>query len=105
MKWWAKIRLEVLRGKTSKREILRREGIHWERLKKILEHSEPPDYRREQPRPKPKIDLFLERIAQVIEEDKNFPKKQRHTGVRIYHRIKEMGYKGKYTQVKEAVRG
>jgi len=55
MKLWTKIRLEVLRGKTSKREILQREGIHWETLKKILENSEPPDYRRGQPRPKPKI--------------------------------------------------
>jgi transposase len=104
MKFWTKIRLEVLRGKTSKREILRREGIHWETLKKILENSEPPGYRREQPRPKPKIGPFLEQIAQIIKEDKSFPKKQRHTAVRIYHRIKEMGYEGKYTQVKEAVR-
>jgi len=104
MDWWTKIRLEVLRGKTSKREILRREGIHWETLKKILENSEPPGYRREQPRPKPKIGPFLEQIAQIIKEDKSFPKKQRHTAVRIYHRIKKMGYEGKYTQVKEAVR-
>jgi len=55
MLWWIKIRLEVLRGKTGKREILGREGIHWETLKKILEHSEPSGYRREQPHPKPKI--------------------------------------------------
>jgi transposase len=104
MDWWTKIRLEVLRGETSKREILRREGIHWETLKKILEHSEPPGYRIEKPRPKPKIGSYLEQIAQIIEEDKQLPKKQRHTAVRIYHRIKEMGYQGKYTQVKEAVR-
>jgi transposase len=104
MDWWTKIRLEVLRGETSKREILRREGIHWETLKKILEYSEPPGYRTENPRPKPKIGSYLEQIAQIIEEDKHRPKKQRHTAVRIYHRIKEMGYEGKYTQVKEAVR-
>ena len=104
MKWWTKIRLEALRGETSKREIMRREGIHWETLKKILEYSEPPAYRRESPRPKPKIGPYLELIAQIIEEDKQFPKKQRHTAVRIYHRLQEMGYEGKYTQVKEAVR-
>jgi transposase len=104
MEWWTKIRLEVLRGERSKREILSREGIHWETLKKILEHSEPPGYRIEKPRPKPKIGPFLEQIAQIIEDDKQLPKKQRHTAVRIYHRIKEMGYEGKYTQVKEAVR-
>ena len=104
MDWWTKIRLEVLRGETSKREILRREGIHWETLKKILEYSEPPGYRTENPRPKPKIGPYLEQIAQIIEEDKHFPKKQRHTAIRIYHRIREMGYEGKYTQVKESVR-
>jgi transposase len=104
MEWWTKIRLEVLRGEKSKREILRREGIHWETLKKILEYSEPPGYRRRNLRPKPKIGPYLELIARIIEEDKQFPKKQRHTAVRIYHRIREMGYEGKYTQVKEAVR-
>jgi len=105
MDWWTKIRLEVLRGERTKREILRREGIHWETLKKILGHSEPPGYRLKEPRPKPKIGTYLERIAQIIEEDKALPKKQRHTAKRIYERIQEMGYGGKYTQVKEAVRG
>jgi transposase len=104
MDWWTKIRLEVLRGESSKRQILRREGIHWETLKKIVEHSEPPGYRRGNPRPKPKIGSYLEQISQIIEQDKQLPKKQRHTAVRIYHRIKEMGYQGGYTQVKEAVR-
>ena len=104
MDWWTRIRLEVLRGETSKREILRREGIHWETLKKILEHSEPPGYQLKQPRRKPKIGPYLERIAQILEEDKAVAKKQRHTAKRIYERIREMGYEGKYTQVKEAVR-
>ena len=40
MEWWTKIRLEVLRGETSKRAILRRENIHWETLKKILQYPE-----------------------------------------------------------------
>jgi transposase len=104
MEWWTKIRLEVLRGERSKREVLRREGIHWETLRKILEHSEPPGYRMRQARPKPKIGPYLERIAQIIEEDKALPKKQRHTAKRIYERIQEMGYGGRYTQVREAVR-
>jgi transposase len=94
MEWWTNIRLEVLRGETSKREILRREGIHFETLKKILEHSEPPGYRTNITRAKPKIGPYLEQIEQIIEEDKHSPN----------HRIKEMGYQGKYTQVKEAVR-
>ncbi len=40
MEWWAKIRLEVLREESSKREVLRREGMGWDTLKKILRHPE-----------------------------------------------------------------
>lgn len=53
---------------------------------------------------KPKIGPYQERIAQIIEEDKGYRKKQRRTAKRIYNRIKEMGYQGGYTQVKVAVR-
>jgi transposase len=104
MEWWTKIRLEVLRGESSKREILRREGLHWKTLTKILKHPEPPGYRMKRSRPKPKIGAYLEQIAQIIESDKSLPKKQRHTAKRIYERIKESGYHGGYTQVREAVR-
>ncbi len=104
MEWWTKIRLEVARGEKGKREVLREEGIGWATLNKILTYSEPPGYRLREARPKPKIGPYLERIAQIIEEDKTLPKKQRHTAKRIYERIREMGYEGKYTQVKEAVR-
>ena len=45
MDWLTGIRLEELRGESKKREILRREGIHWETLRKILAHPEPPGYR------------------------------------------------------------
>jgi len=104
MKKWTEIRLDVLKGDVSKREILKREGIHWDTLQKILTHSEPPGYQMKAPRPKPKIGPFLERVAQIIDADKHYPKKQRHTAKRIFERIKEMGYAGGYTQVKEAVR-
>jgi transposase len=104
MEWWKQIRLEVLRGETSKREILRRERIHWKTLKKILSYAEPPGYRMKTDRPKPKIGAYLERIEEIITKDKAMPKKQRHTAKRIYERILDEGYQGKYTQVKEAVR-
>ena len=104
MEWWTKIRLEVLRGETSKRAILQRENIHWETLKKILQYPEPPGYRSKKPRPKPKLGCYLERIAQIIEDDRAVSKKQRHTSKRIYERLKAEGYQGGSTQVKEAVR-
>ena len=104
MEWWTKIRLEVLRGETSKRAILRRENIHWETLKKILKYPEPPGYRSKKSRQKPKLGPFLERIAQIIEDDKAVSKKQRHTCKRIYEHLKAEGYPGGSTQVKKAVR-
>ena len=105
MEWWKEIRLEVLRGETSKREILRREGIHWKTLNKILSYSEPPGYQLKADRSKPKIGPYLERIAEIIQKDKAIQKKQRHTAKLIYERICDEVYQGKYTQVKEAVRG
>ena len=48
---------------------------------------------------------IVERIRQILEEDKaGAPKKQRHTAKRIFERLREEGYTGGYTQVKEAVR-
>jgi len=94
---WTKIRLKVFRGEREKREIRQGKGIHWERLKKILKYFEPPGYQLKQARLKPKIGYHFEWIAQIIEEDKALPKKQRHTAKRIYERIREMGYEGKYT--------
>ena len=104
MDWWTKIRLEILRKENSKRGVMRREGIHWNTLKKITTYSEPPGYRLKGPRPKPKIGAYLDQIAQIIESDKSLPKKQRHTAKRIYERLRELGYQGKYTQVRETVR-
>lgn len=104
MEWWKQIRLEVLRGETSKREILRREQIHWNTLQKILSYSEPPGYQMKTNRPKRKIGPYIERIEEIIKNDKAIQKKQRHTAKRIYERICDEGYQGKYTQVKEVVR-
>ena len=94
MDFWTKIRLDVLRDGVSKREILRLEGIHWETLKKILTYPEPPGYQITSLRPKPKIDPYLDKIAQILEHGKDFHKKQRHTVKRIFERMTEMGYTG-----------
>jgi transposase len=104
MEQWTRIRLALRDGETSKRELMRQEGIHWETLQKIQDHSEPPGYRMDSPRPKRKLGPYLDLIAEIIDQDKLVPKKQRHTATRIYHRLKGLGYQGKYTQVREAVR-
>jgi len=60
-----------------------------------------PGYRLKEPRPKPKIGPYLERIAQIIEEDKALPKKQNATRQTDLRTHPGDGLEGKYTQVKK----
>ncbi len=84
MEIWAEIRRRVLIDGLSKRAACREYDIHWDPLKKILEHPEPPGYRRAVPRPRPKLDPFLPVIHQILQDDKKAPRKQRHTARRIF---------------------
>lgn len=104
MDQWIDIRRKVLVDGVSRREIIRQSGMHWSTLNKILSHSQPPGYRRTRPAKKSKLEAYLPRIRQIIESDKEVPKKQRHTSKRIYERLCEEGFLGGYTIVKEAVR-
>jgi transposase len=101
---WAEIRRRVLVDGVSKRQILRETGMHWTTLEKILRHSEPPGYRADKPRAKPKLGPYLDRIARILEDDRQAPRKQRHTAKRIYQRLREEGYQGGYTVIKDVVR-
>jgi transposase len=103
MEQWATIRRRVLREGVSKRQILRETGMHWTTLEKILAHSEPPGYQLKQLREKPKLGPYVDRIRVILRQDKQIPKKQRHTAKRIFERLRAEGYRGGYTVVKEAV--
>jgi transposase len=104
MENWAEIRRRVLVDGLSKRAACRQYEIHWDTLAKILNHPEPPPFRRAAPRPRPKLDPFLPVIHQILEDDRKAPKKQRHTANRIFQRLRnEYGYEGGKTVVKAAV--
>ena len=104
MDQWNEIRRRVLVEGVSRRQVQRETGLHWKTLTKILGHSEPPGYRQKAPRAKKKLGPYLERIGQILKEDKALPKKQRHTAKRIFERLRAEGYVGGYSVVKEAVR-
>jgi transposase len=105
MENWAEIRRRVLVDGLSKRAACREFDIHWDTLAKILLHPEPPGYRRDKPRPRPKLDAFLPALHQILRDDKKAPRKQRHTARRIFERLRaEHGYTGGLTVVKDAVR-
>src|SRR3954463_9204676 len=102
MENWAEIRRRVLVEQQSKRSVCREFDIHWDTLQKILEHPEPPGYRRTAPRPRPKLDPFLPVIRQTLEQDKKAPRKQRHPARRVFERLRdEHGYTGGLSIVKE----
>jgi transposase len=104
MEMWTEVRRRVLTGKLSKRAACREYGINWRTLGKMLVHVEPPGYRRRARREQPVLGSHVVWIQEVLEQDKQEPKKQRHTAKRIFDRLKvERGYTGGYTMVKDAV--
>jgi len=89
----------------SIREISRVFGLHRDTIRKMLRYSVPQGYQRSKPPRKPKLSPFIGIIDSYLENDKNKPKKQRHTAKRIFDRLKdEHGYSGGYTIVKDYVR-
>lgn len=105
MQKWIEIRRRVLNREISKRQACQEYGLGWRTLKRILEHEEPPRYRQKKPRGKPKLQRFLPIIHEILEADKQAPKKQRHTAQRIFDRlVLEHEYDGGLTIVKDAVR-
>lgn len=105
MEKWAEIRRLVFVEGKSKRSVCRQFGIHWDTLAKILEHVEPPGYRQREPRKKRKIGPYLGIIEEILRQDRDVHRKQRHTKRRIFERLRdEYGYPGGATAVKEAVR-
>lgn len=105
MEFWKEIRRQVLTNELSQRAAIKKYGLGWRTLKKILAHAEPPGYRQQQPRPKRKLEPFLPVIHQILEADRQAPKKQKHTAKRIFERLRdEHGFPGGKTAVKDAVR-
>jgi len=105
MEQWTEVRRRVLTGQLSKRAACREYKLSWHTLEKMLTHDEPPGYRQKGPRVKPVLKPFLPIIHEILEADKRAPKKQRHTAMRIFHRLQqEHAYEGGYTSVRKAVR-
>ena len=79
MQLWTEIRRRVLAEGLSKRQACRAYGLHWQMLRRILARSEPPGYRHAQPRPARKLEPFLPIIHEILKQDRQAPRKQRHS--------------------------
>jgi len=102
---YAKVRRAVQVEGMSEREAARQFGLARETVRKMLRYSVPPGYRRKKPVQRPKLGPWLGVIDQILAEDEERPKKQRHTAKRIWDRLKEEhGFTGGYTVVKDYVR-
>ena len=84
---WVEIRRRVLNKEISKRQACRDYKVPWRTLERILEYVEPPGYQLKQPRSKRKLDPFLPIIHEILEQDRQAPRKQRHTAQRIFDRL------------------
>lgn len=105
MDQWIEVRRRVLTGQLSKRAACAEYALSWRTLEKMLSHEEPPGYRQQAPRKKPKLAPFLPIIFEILERDKKAPRKQRHTAQKIFDRLcDEHDFDGCYSSVKEAVR-
>jgi transposase len=101
---WTEIRRRVFVDGMSKRAACREFDLHWSTLSKILDAPAPPGYPTSR-RIRPKLGAFLPVIDRILEEDRLAPPKQRHTGTRIYCRLRdEFGYRGGSSVVRNAVR-
>jgi transposase len=101
---YAKIRRAVMVDGVSRREAARQFGIHRNTIAKMLQFSVPPGYRRRERPASKKLEVHTAWIDAVLEGDRSVHKKQRHTALRIFERLRdERGYSGGYTIVREYV--
>lgn len=102
---YSKVRMAVLRDGLSQREAARRFGIDRGTVSKMVGHGLPPGYRQAGPRIRPKLDAHAAFIDEVLKADLIAPKKQRHTILRLFERLRdERGFDGGYTTVRDYVR-
>ena len=105
MELYVQVRRSVYVEGLSEREAARRFGIARETVRKMLRYRTPPGYRRSKPVRRPKLEAFTGIVDQILIDNRERPRKQRHTAQRIFDRLRdEYAFTGGYTIVKDYVR-
>ena len=86
---YAQVRRSVFIEGLSEREAAKRFGLARGTVRKMLRYATPPGYRRRQPAQRPKLDPFTGIVDQILIDDQERPKKQRHTAKRIFDRLRD----------------
>ena len=87
MDTWTAIRRSLFVEKISQREACRRFKLNFRTIQKIARNTSPGHYERTASVPA-KIAPFIPFIESYLAEDQSLPPKQRHTGKRIYERLR-----------------
>ena len=104
MELYLRVRLACAEG-MSQREAAKRFNISRDTVRKMLSYSEPPGYRRTAAVRQPKLEAFIAIIDAWLDEDRQVPRKQRHTAKRVFDRLRdEHGFTGGYTIIKDYIR-
>jgi transposase len=99
------IRRKVLIEGLSERSVAIELGHSRNTVAKALRHAVPPGYCLSKQRPRPSVEPFRGFVEQILREDESAPRKQRHTAMRIYERLRdEYGYTGHDCTVRRFVR-
>src|SRR3974390_815636 len=102
---YARVRRAVLVEGKSRRLVAREFGLARKTIRKMLEYSLPPGYRRQAPIRRPKLGPWQGVIDAILADDKQRPREQRPRAKRILERLRaEHSYTGGYTIVKDYVR-
>ncbi len=102
---WTRIRRDVLAGGMSRRQAVKKYNLNFRTIQKVLRQEEPPEDRKKSERDKPVIGRFIPIIHAILEADKKVHRKQRHTGKRIFERLRdEHEYTGGITAVRDEIR-
>ena len=88
MEMYARVRRACMVEGMSVREAAREFGLHRDTVRKMLQYSVPPGYRRSRPVRRPKLEPYVGVIEGILEGDRVAPKKQQHTAKRIFERLR-----------------
>jgi transposase len=98
------IRREYKHGVGTIRGIARKLGVHRRMVRQALKDALPPE-RKDPVRNRPKLGPVQSFIDEILEADRQAPRKQRHTAHRIYKRIdRELSHKVAESTVRRYVR-
>src|SRR5271167_3115999 len=83
------IRRDRDREDLSIRALAVRHGVHRRAVRQALASPLPPERKRPEGRPAPKLGAYRELIDSWLEADRDAPRKQRHTAKRVWERLTE----------------